>query len=144
MEVRLYVSNLDDSTTEGTLRQMFSQWGAVSSVKLIKDGTNGRSKGFACVTMATAGAAQRAIAGSHAESLAGRRLTVKIAEQSKPIASEGYQSKLGAFGATARRPKVNPPTHNKGGGGYQSKLGAFGNNSPAPTPPRRRGRDQRH
>jgi RNA recognition motif-containing protein len=143
MEVKLYVGNLAYSTTENAIQQLFSQSGTVTSVSLVKDRGSGQSKGFAFVTMATAAGAQKAIAKLHDFSLAGRRLTVNIAEQSKAPQS-GYQSKLGAFSATGRSPTVNTLKPGKLGDGYQSKLGAFGNGSRPPTPPRRRGSNQRH
>ena len=143
MDVKLYVGNLDYSTTESALQQLFSQSGTVTSVSLVKDRGSGRSKGFAFVTMATAAGAQKAIAKFHDFSLAGRRLTVNIAEQPKAPAA-GYQSRLSAFSATGRSPTVNTLKPGRPGDGYQSKLGAFGNGSRAPTPPRRRGSNQRH
>ncbi len=139
MEVKLYVGNLAYSTTESTLQQMFSQSGTVTSVSLVKDRGSGQSKGFAFVTMATAAGAQKAVAKFRDFSLAGRRLTVNIAEQ--PKAPAAYQSRLGAFSVTSRSPKVNTLTPGKSGDGYKSKLSAFGN---GPTPPRRRGSNQRH
>jgi cold-inducible RNA-binding protein len=144
MEVRLYVGNLDKATTEGALRQLFAQWGPVTSVNLIKDHASGLARGFAFVTMGTAAGAQKAMAKSHDISLVGRRLTVNIAEQPRAKAPEGYQSKLSAFSATGRSPKVNTLTRSNPGDGYKSKLSAYGSNSVGPTKPRRRGRDQRH
>lgn len=67
------------------------------------------------------------------------RLTVNIAEQTKAAAA--YQSRLSAFSVTGRSPTVNALRPGKSGDGYQSKLSAFGN---GPTPPRRRGSNQRH
>jgi RNA recognition motif-containing protein len=142
MGVKLYVGNLAYATSEKALQQLFAQSGTVTAVSVIKDRASGQSKGFAFVTMATTAGAQKAIVRLQDFSLAGRRLTVSIAEQ--PKAPEGYQSKLGAFSATGRSPRVNTPTGKKPGDGYQSKLGAFGNNHVGPTQPRRRGRDQRH
>ena len=142
MDVKLYVGNLADSTTENALQLLFSQAGKVTAVNAIKDRKSGQPKGFAFVTMATEAEAQKAIVKFHEFSLAGRRLTVKLAEQ--PKAPAGYQSRLGAFNETGRSPKLKPFSPGKPGGGYQSKLGAFGNGAGSPTPPRRRGGSQRH
>ena len=144
MVFKLYVSNLAYSTTEGALQQLFSQSGTVTSVSLVKDRASGQSKGFAFVTMATAAGAHKAIEKFHNFSLVGRRLTVNIAEQPKTMAPVGYQSRLGAFSATGRSPRVTTLTRSKPGDGYKSKLSAFGNNSVGQTQPRRRGHDQRH
>lgn len=133
MEFKLYVGNLAYSTTETALQRLFSQSGTVLSVNLIKDGQSGQPKGFAFVTMATAAGAQKAIGKLHNGPLAGRRLTVNMAEQPKAVT--GYQSRLGAFSATGRSPKVNTLTPGKPGSGYQSKLGAFGSSGGGPTLP---------
>ena len=150
MEVKLYVGNLAESTTEAALRQLFSQSGEVTAVSLIKDPGSGQSKGFAFVTMATAAGAQKAIEKLRDFTLAGRRLKVNMAEKPKanprPPAKpgDGYQSKLGAFSVTDRSPKASPRASGKSGDGFQSKLGAFGNSTNGPTQPRRRGGNQRH
>jgi RNA recognition motif-containing protein len=147
--VKLFVGNLSPSTTENTLRQLFSQSGKVASVNLVKDRNSGQSKGYAFVTMASATGAQTAVAKLHNAQVGDRPLTVKLAEpaqraeRAKP-ASAGYESRLGAFSVTDRSPKSSAPPSKTSRGGYQSKLGAFGNSSPAPTPPRRRGGSQRH
>lgn len=61
MEVKLYVGNLSYNTNEETIRELFSQAGAVASVALIKDRTTGQSKGFAFVEMDSQASAQKAI-----------------------------------------------------------------------------------
>jgi cold-inducible RNA-binding protein len=58
---KLYVGNLDYSTTELALNELFSQVGEVVSVNLITDRMTGRSKGFAFVEMAETSAANDAI-----------------------------------------------------------------------------------
>jgi RNA recognition motif-containing protein len=58
---KLYVGNLDYSTTEMALNELFSQVGEVASVSLITDRMTGRSKGFAFVEMSESSAAKTAI-----------------------------------------------------------------------------------
>ena len=142
MAVRLYVGNFAYSTSESDLRQLFAQAGPVAAINLVKDGVSGKSRGFAFVTMGSEAGAAQALQKFHAYSLAGRRLTVNSAEQSKAPAA--YQSRLSAFGATSRSPQLNTLKRGKAATGYQSKLGAFGAGNSGPTPPQRRGRDQRH
>lgn len=49
--MNIYVRNLNFSLTEDELREVFAQFGAVDSVKIIKDKFTGRAKGFGFVEM---------------------------------------------------------------------------------------------
>ena len=49
--MNLYVSNLSFHTMDNDLKQMFEQFGSVSSAKVIIDRTTGRSRGFGFVEM---------------------------------------------------------------------------------------------
>jgi RNA recognition motif-containing protein len=75
----LYVGNLPYSATESSLNELFSQFGAVDSVKLITDRDTGRSKGFGFVEMATDEEAQKAISELNGREMQGRRLNVNEA-----------------------------------------------------------------
>lgn len=60
MAKKLYVGNLTYETTEADLREMFAEFGAITSVTLIKDRETGTSKGFAFVEMETQEGADQA------------------------------------------------------------------------------------
>ena len=49
--MNIYVGNLDYKVEEGDLKEIFEEYGSVSSAKIIVDKFNGRSKGFGFVTM---------------------------------------------------------------------------------------------
>ena len=51
MAKSIYVGNLPWSTTEGEVREAFSSYGDVKSVKLIEDRETGRPRGFGFVEM---------------------------------------------------------------------------------------------
>ena len=51
MTKKLYVGNLPFSSTEDDIRELFEQYGAVHSVRIITDRDTGRSKGFGFVEM---------------------------------------------------------------------------------------------
>ena len=77
--MNIYVGNLSRLATEESLRSLFSQFGEVSSVKLIKDKFTGELKGFAFVEMHNANEASAAINGLNGKELEGQRLRVNEA-----------------------------------------------------------------
>ena len=81
MNTRLYVGNLSFHTTEETLQQQFSQFGAIAEVKLMLDRETGQSRGFAFVSMADADGARKAIAEMNGAVVDGRPLRVNEAEE---------------------------------------------------------------
>ncbi|HYD01308.1 MAG TPA: RNA-binding protein [Phycisphaerales bacterium] len=83
---KLYVGNLSFNTTEAELREMFGQYGDVASAQLVMDRETGRPRGFGFVEMASAEAAQAAIAGQNGKNFGGRDLTVN---EAKPRESRG-------------------------------------------------------
>jgi RNA recognition motif-containing protein len=76
---RLYVGNLDFSTTEDEIRGAFEVHGEVTSVHLVTDRDTGRSRGFAFVEMADASQAEQAIGALNGTNLGGRDLVVNEA-----------------------------------------------------------------
>jgi len=80
MDVRLYVGNLNKSTTQEELNTLFAQAGVVNSVEIIKDRDTGGSKGFAFITMATQEAADKAISMFNAYTLSEHALKVNVAK----------------------------------------------------------------
>ena len=59
--MNIYVGNLDFKVKENDLKQLFEDFGEVSSYKIITDKYNGISKGFGFVTMENQDEAQTAI-----------------------------------------------------------------------------------
>lgn len=83
----MYVSNLSFHTTEDDLRNLFSQFGNVSSAKIIMDRETGRSRGFAFVEMNSDEEANAAIKGLNGKDVEGRSLSVAVARE-KPARSD--------------------------------------------------------
>lgn len=79
----IYVGNIPFSASEDDLRDLFSEYGAVQSLKFVNDRETGRFRGFAFVEMedADALAAIEALDGSP---LAGRTLKVNEAKPRAP------------------------------------------------------------
>ena len=76
MAKKLYVGNLPFSATEDEIRDLFSQYGEVQSVKLITDRETGRPRGFGFVEMENADEAAQNLDGYAYE---GRNLKVNEA-----------------------------------------------------------------
>ena len=89
MGTKLYVGNLNFSTTEDDLRAAFSENGrTVREVAIPSDRETGRPRGFAFVTMGSEGDAKAAIAALDGKDLDGRSLKVNEA-QDKPRGGGG-------------------------------------------------------
>ena len=76
----IYVGNLPFSASDEEIREMFSPYGEVQSVKLISDRDTGRFRGFGFVEMNDA-EAQKAIEGLNGTDMGGRNLRVNLAEE---------------------------------------------------------------
>jgi cold-inducible RNA-binding protein len=81
--MKLYIGNLAFETTENDLQDLFQQHGQVTEVALIMDRMTGKSRGFAFVTMSSAGEGQAAISALNGTDLHGRALTVSEARPRK-------------------------------------------------------------
>jgi len=76
---KLYVGNLAYSVRDESLHQSFSQFGTVTSAKVMMDRDTGRSKGFGFVEMGSDAEAQAAINGMNGQALEGRAIVVNEA-----------------------------------------------------------------
>src|SRR5690606_33251804 len=74
MTSKIYVGNLPYSVTYSSLESNFSEFGSVSSAKVMMDRDTGRSKGFGFVEMASAETAQAAISALNGVSVDGRAI----------------------------------------------------------------------
>ena len=92
--MNIYVGNLSYSVTEDDLRALFSEFGDVSSAKLIMDRDTGQSKGFGFVEMSGNDSGQKAIDELNGREVSGRALKVNEA-----------------------RPREDRPRRDGGGGG---------------------------
>jgi len=100
---KLYVGNLPYSFRDEDMQQAFSQFGNVSSAKVMMERDTGRSKGFGFVEMGSDAEAQAAIKGMNGQNMGGRDLVVNEA-----------------------RPMEARPPRSGGGGGYGGGGGGYG------------------
>ena len=78
--MNIYVSNLSFAVQDEDLREFFTEYGEVSSAKVIMDKYTNRSKGFGFVEMPDDTAAQKAIAELDGGMVDGRAIKVMIAK----------------------------------------------------------------
>jgi RNA recognition motif-containing protein len=78
--MNIYVSNISFHTTEEILADMFSRYGSVKSVKIIKDEATGQHKGFGFVEMQSMDEAFEAIKVLDGKEIQGRSLRVSKAK----------------------------------------------------------------
>jgi cold-inducible RNA-binding protein len=92
----IYVGNLSFKTTQDELRDLFAQFGEVSSVNLITDRMTGQSKGFGFVVMENGG--DEAIEKLNQTQIGGRTLTVNEARPREENRSSGPRRGFGGGG----------------------------------------------
>lgn len=79
MAKKLYVGNLSFQTDESELRELFAEYGEITSVRIITDRETGRSRGFGFVEMEDDDAAEAAIRALDGVEHGGRALRVNEA-----------------------------------------------------------------
>ncbi|TCZ72996.1 RNA recognition motif domain-containing protein [Flaviaesturariibacter aridisoli] len=104
--MNIYVSNLSFNVQDEDLRAFFTEYGDVSSAKVITDKFTGKSRGFGFVEMPDNEAAQKAIAELDNGIVEGR--TIRVMEA---------------------RPKEARPERSGGGFGGGNRGGGFGGNN---------------
>ena len=114
---KLYVGNLPYTVRDEDLQQSFSQYGSVSSAKVMMERDTGRSKGFGFVEMGSDAEAQAAINGMNGQPLGGRSVVVNEARpmEARPPRSGGFGGGGGGGGG-----------YGGGGGGRSGGGGGYG------------------
>jgi RNA recognition motif-containing protein len=115
---KLYVGNLAYSVRDDSLMQAFSQFGTVTSAKVMMDRETGRSKGFGFVEMGSDAEAQAAINGMNGQPLEGRAVVVN---EARP-----REDRPGGFGGGGSRGGGGGGYGGGGGGGYGGGGGGGG------------------
>jgi RNA recognition motif-containing protein len=134
--MNIYVGNLSWSMTDEDLSSLFSEYGTVSSAKILKDKMNGRSKGFGFVEMDDEEAAKTAISSLHETEIQGRKLIVNESQpraegeggfKKRPGGGGGYGGggSRGGYGGGGSR-GGSGGGGSRGGGGYGGGGGSRG------------------
>jgi RNA recognition motif-containing protein len=123
--MNIYVGNLSWSMTDDDLSNLFSQYGSVTSAKILKEKNTGRSKGFGFVEMEDDEAAKTAIATLNESEVQGRKLIVNESQPRPEGGGGGYKkSGGGGYGGGGRSGGGG-----YGGGGGRSSGGGYGGGS---------------
>lgn len=95
--MNIYAGNLIRSITEDQLRDLFSAYGEVASVRIIKDRETGMVRGFAFVEMPNNDEAQAAIDALNGQEHEGRTLRINEAQprESRPPRRSGGGNRWG-------------------------------------------------
>jgi RNA recognition motif-containing protein len=108
--MNIYVSNLSFNIQDEELKNFFTEFGEVSSAKIITDRETNRSRGFGFVEMTDDEASKKAIAALDGTTVDGR--SIKVSEAKKKEDRPAYSN-----------------DRNSGGGGYKSSNSGNYNNS---------------
>jgi len=103
--MNIYISNLSYGVSDADLRDLFAEYGEVSSAKVIMDRETGRSRGFGFVEMEDEAQGQAAIDELNNAEYDGKTISVTVA-----------------------RPRTERPSfnNNRGGGGGYNRGGGGG------------------
>ncbi len=115
--MNIYISNLSFDVNDSDLRELFEEYGAVSSAKVISDKFTGKSRGFGFVEMDNDEEGQKAIEDLNQAEYDGKVINVSVA---KP--REDRPDRKRSFGGAGGG-------GNRGGGGFGgNRGGGFGGN----------------
>jgi len=127
MSRKLFVGNLPYSVTSERLSEAFSQFGTVTSSKVIVDRETGRSRGFAFLEMETDDQGAAAMQAMNGALLDGRSIAVREAVERQPGGGGGggFGGGGGRDGGGFRPRGPRPPYGGGGGGGYGGGGGGY-------------------
>ncbi|XVE49224.1 hypothetical protein DITRI_Ditri01bG0065300 [Diplodiscus trichospermus] len=130
----LYVKNLDDSISDEKLKELFSQYGTITSCKVMRD-PNGISKGSGFVAFSTPEEASRALAEMNGKMVVGKPLYVALAQRKEDRRAR-LQAQFSQMRPVAMTPSVAPrmPMYPPGGPGLGQQI-FYGQAPPAIFPP---------
>ncbi len=128
--MNIYISNLSFDVNDNDLKELFEEYGQVSSAKVITDKFSGKSRGFGFVEMDNDEEAQKAIQELNQAEYDGKVINVSVA---KPREDRPERRGFGGGGSGGDR----------GGnrGGFGGSRGGF-SGSRGPRPPRSGGSDR--
>nr|XP_027808581.1 cold-inducible RNA-binding protein isoform X1 [Marmota flaviventris] len=132
-EGKLFVGGLSFDTNEQSLEQVFSKYGQISEVVVVKDRETQRSRGFGFVTFENIDDAKDAMMAMNGKSVDGRQIRVDQAGKSSDNRSRGYRGgSTGGRGffrggrGRGRGFSRGGGDRGYGGGRFESRSGGYG------------------
>ncbi|HVE61408.1 MAG TPA: RNA-binding protein [Chitinophagaceae bacterium] len=107
--MNIYVSNLSFNVQDEDLKEFFTEYGEVSSAKVITDKFTGKSRGFGFVEMPDDASAKKAIAELDNGVVEGRNIKVM---EAKPKEDRPARSNSGGYGGGGNRGGGNSGGYN--------------------------------
>ncbi|GAV62474.1 RRM_1 domain-containing protein/PABP domain-containing protein [Cephalotus follicularis] len=132
--LNLYIKNLDDSITDDKVKELFSEFGTITSCKVMRD-PNGISRGSGFVAFSTAEEASRALTEMNGKMVVSKPLYVALAQRKEDRRAR-LQAQFSQIRPAAMGPSVTPcmPMYPPGAPGLGQKL-FYGQGPPAIIPP---------
>ena len=117
--MNLYISNLSYNISDEDLRQLFADYGEITSAKVIMDSETGRSRGFGFVELSDDELAKKAIEELNQASYDGKVINITEARPREDRGDRGGRfnnNRGGGYGS------------NRGGGYGSNRGGGYGSN----------------
>ncbi len=115
--MNIFVGNLSKDVNDEDLQNLFSEYGNVKSVKVIRDLFSGESKGFGFIEMPGQAEAQKAMAELNTVELKGKKIVVNEARPKTDRRSGGGGGRGGNRGGGGGRGGHRGGSSSGGGGG---------------------------
>lgn len=130
----LYIKNLDDTMDDDKLKELFTQFGTITSCKIMRD-PSGVSKGSGFVAFSTAEEATRALMEMNGKMIVNKPLYVALAQRKEDRRAR-LQAQFSQMRPLAMPPSVGPrmPIYPPAGPGLGQQI-YYGQGPPAMIPP---------
>ncbi|XP_020582745.1 polyadenylate-binding protein 2-like [Phalaenopsis equestris] len=132
--LNLFLKNLDDSIGDEKLKELFSEFGTITSCKVMRE-SNGASKGSGFVAFSTAGEASRALSEMNGKMIGSKPLYVAYAQRKEERRAQlqaHYAPMRPVAVGTSAAPRL--PMYSPGAPGLQQQL-FYGQGPPTLIPP---------
>jgi len=93
---KMYIGNIPYKATEEDLRELFSEYGEIESLKIVQDQFTGQSKGFGFIEMINEEDAKKAMSGLNEKDFMGKSL--RVAEARPQQKRQGFNKRSSGYG----------------------------------------------